>query len=385
MTLHSVRARHTESLGPHGELTLPADVFEALLVSLKEGGYQSIRCQQLFDHLQSGASLPQNPILLTFDDGYLDNWTIAAPLLKKYGFQATVFVATDFIHPETITRPTLEDHPSPPERGWMSAQELQQLEADGVFEVQSHTARHSRLPISLNIVDYHRPDARCWWLERNAASPDQLAREEWGATAELVPWGTPVFESEWSSPARAILPPQELQAALCERVADQGGAAFFNFADWHSQLSNLAKEHLAAVVSEPPEQASKRILEDLRRSKDALESILGHSIPFLAWPGGGSSAHGISCALNEVGYTATFGTNRVCPGVTPDITAIPRAYFRQNYRGKFDLSLRVALCRGILDWEAGKVSGYARSFLARRMMALFNNPKTPNLPRRASS
>ena len=47
--------------------------------------------------------------MLTFDDGYLDNWAIVWPLLKRYGTKATIFVSSDFIEPDGPARPTLED------------------------------------------------------------------------------------------------------------------------------------------------------------------------------------------------------------------------------------------------------------------------------------
>jgi peptidoglycan/xylan/chitin deacetylase (PgdA/CDA1 family) len=44
-----------------------------------------------------GGQLPNNPVLVTFDDGYLDNFEVALPLLKRYGVKATFFIATDYI------------------------------------------------------------------------------------------------------------------------------------------------------------------------------------------------------------------------------------------------------------------------------------------------
>ena len=52
MTFHSVRKRRTEELGLNGELTLPSDVFEALLQKLKSQNWNSISCTELVDHLE---------------------------------------------------------------------------------------------------------------------------------------------------------------------------------------------------------------------------------------------------------------------------------------------------------------------------------------------
>ncbi|MBO45387.1 MAG: hypothetical protein CMJ96_00655 [Planctomycetes bacterium] len=380
MTFHSVRKRRTEELGLNGELTLPSDVFEALLQKLKSQNWNSISCTELVDHLEHDAPLPENPVLLSFDDGYLDNFTIAAPIMKRYGFKGTIFVATDFIHPKDVVRPTLETTDHPPERGWLSPAEIRKLEHDGIFEIQSHTSRHSRLPVSLEILNFHRPDSRCWWMERNAASPAQLSEEHHGGTTDLVPWGAPVFQSEWSSPAHAIIPPEAFIHSLQDYVCENGGSHFFESSDWEEKLRNFSARINVIADPEKPEDRRGRILKDLKDSKETLENILNHSIPFLAWPGGGCSSESVELALSSAGYRATFGTNRACEGVARDLRAIPRAYFRQNYRGRFHKTLRVNLCASILEWEAGQISGYWKGFWTRRLMALFANPNFKNNP-----
>ncbi|MFQ5594419.1 MAG: polysaccharide deacetylase family protein [Anaerolineae bacterium] len=77
----------------------PAD-FEAHLQYLKENGYHTISLHQLLLNLTRGEPLPANPIILTFDDGYRDNYENAFPLLQKYGFTATFFLITNFIDEE---------------------------------------------------------------------------------------------------------------------------------------------------------------------------------------------------------------------------------------------------------------------------------------------
>lgn len=79
------------------DLSVPPDQFEAHLRYLKENGYHTISLHQLLLHLTRGEPLPENPIILTFDDGYRDNFENAFPLLERYGFQATFFLITNFI------------------------------------------------------------------------------------------------------------------------------------------------------------------------------------------------------------------------------------------------------------------------------------------------
>jgi peptidoglycan/xylan/chitin deacetylase (PgdA/CDA1 family) len=88
------------------ELSVSLADFEAQLKYLKDNGYTAISLYQLHDHLFKGNDLPPKPIVLTFDDGYLDHYTNAFPLLKKYGMSATFFVVTDYANyknPEHLT------------------------------------------------------------------------------------------------------------------------------------------------------------------------------------------------------------------------------------------------------------------------------------------
>ncbi len=87
-------------------LSVPPDLFEAHLRFLKEAGYTPITLDDLLYHLTRGRPLPPKAIVLTFDDGYRDNYTYAFPLLKKYSFTATFFIITDLVnqgHPEYMT------------------------------------------------------------------------------------------------------------------------------------------------------------------------------------------------------------------------------------------------------------------------------------------
>lgn len=79
------------------DLSVPPELFEEHLTYLKAQGYQTISLDDLTDYLALGRPLPPGgkPILITFDDGYLDNYLNAFPLLQKYGFTGVFFVITE--------------------------------------------------------------------------------------------------------------------------------------------------------------------------------------------------------------------------------------------------------------------------------------------------
>jgi peptidoglycan/xylan/chitin deacetylase (PgdA/CDA1 family) len=88
------------------DLSVAPDLFAAHLDAIQQAGYTTISLYNLVDHLTQGAPLPEKPVVLTFDDGYRDNYTNAFPLLRERGLTATFFIVTDFIYdqrPEYLT------------------------------------------------------------------------------------------------------------------------------------------------------------------------------------------------------------------------------------------------------------------------------------------
>ncbi len=78
-------------------LTVSTADLEAQMAYLKQAGYQPVSETQLFKALYGGAPLPPNPVMLTFDDGYVDNYQVVVPILEKYDFPATFYIVTDLV------------------------------------------------------------------------------------------------------------------------------------------------------------------------------------------------------------------------------------------------------------------------------------------------
>lgn len=112
------------------DLTVSPARFEAQLASLHDQGYHTISLRQLYDHLTTGSPVPPKPIILTFDDGYLDNYENAYPLLIRNGFTATFFIISDFAD---ASRP-----------GYMTWDQLREMHAHGM-EIEAHTRNHPDL------------------------------------------------------------------------------------------------------------------------------------------------------------------------------------------------------------------------------------------------
>jgi peptidoglycan/xylan/chitin deacetylase (PgdA/CDA1 family) len=75
-------------------LSVPPEMFDAQLQLLRNNGFTTITLRDLYEYLAVGKPLPDRPVILTFDDGYVDNYTNAFPILQKYGMIGTFFVLT---------------------------------------------------------------------------------------------------------------------------------------------------------------------------------------------------------------------------------------------------------------------------------------------------
>ncbi|MFA5801706.1 MAG: polysaccharide deacetylase family protein [Thermoleophilia bacterium] len=109
-------------------LTVSASDFEAMMGFLKKSGYSPVSEKQLFRALFSGEPLPTNPVMLTLDDGYLDNYTVAAPILEKYDFPATFYIVSEMV--------------GTPE--YMTWEQVAGLDSKGM-DIGSHTCTHADL------------------------------------------------------------------------------------------------------------------------------------------------------------------------------------------------------------------------------------------------
>ena len=88
---------HKIDLTVRDMLTVSMAQFESHLKYLQEFGYQSITTKELLDFWENKTILPKNPVLITFDDGYVNNLELAYPLLQKYNMTATIFLPTFYL------------------------------------------------------------------------------------------------------------------------------------------------------------------------------------------------------------------------------------------------------------------------------------------------
>lgn len=112
------------------ELTILPALFRAHMQYLSEQGYHTISFYDLDAALMTGAELPSNPVILTFDDGYIDHYTQVYPILQSFGMTGTFFIITG--------------RADNGDAGYMNWAQIQAL-ADGGMSIESHTKTHQDL------------------------------------------------------------------------------------------------------------------------------------------------------------------------------------------------------------------------------------------------
>ena len=294
-------------------LTCPHEVFENQLKAMKKKGFHTISLQQLYDYMNKGIDLPKNPVVLTFDDGYLDNWIFAYPLLKKYEFKGTIYVSPEFVDSRNIIRKNLEDVWRGEAKideletiGYLSWKEMEEMEKEGIMDIQSHTMTHTWYPLSNKIIDFRHPGDPYIWMTWNNNPTEkpylQIDKEE------LVNYGEPVYEYGRTIGIRRYFPDENLKEFMIIYVKERGGKDFFKSGDWGGELFEVlqkcSEKNQVNGRYETEEEYEKRIYYELQRSREIIKHKLNTEVKFLCWAGGAVTEKALKIA-QDVGYISS--------------------------------------------------------------------------------
>ncbi len=190
-----------------GSLAVGVEQFDHQMRGLAEAGWRTLGAEEFAAFLR-GAPVPPKSLLLTFDDGYLDNWVYAHPVLQRYGLSAMLFIVTGLIgngrvRPVHGQGPAVPDCPAHqqakqqmfgenPDKVMLRWDEVHAMRAAGTFEFHSHTHTHVRW-------DRHCADAR----EKNRRIHDDIAQsrrilaERLGEASSHLCWPQGYFDNDY--------------------------------------------------------------------------------------------------------------------------------------------------------------------------------------------
>lgn len=112
-------------------MVVSTENFERQLALLVREGYRVIRLAELSDFLDGKRALPQRAVVITVDDGHISAYQYALPLLRKYGFPATLFMYTDLIGA----------------REGLSWPQIREMADSGLIDFQAHSRTHTNLTL----------------------------------------------------------------------------------------------------------------------------------------------------------------------------------------------------------------------------------------------
>ena len=106
---------------------------------LKNNGFESVSAQQLINYTRGNGDLPKKPVLITFDDGFYNNLSLALPLLEKYNMKAVVSIVGRYTDDYAAADPHSDKY------SYLTWEDISALAASPMIEIGSHTYdMHSR-------------------------------------------------------------------------------------------------------------------------------------------------------------------------------------------------------------------------------------------------
>lgn len=118
-----------------GQYVISPSMLENDLNYLSEHGYTTVTVNDLIAYVMDGASLPEKPVMLTFDDGYYNNYCNAYPLLQKYDMRA-VLSSVGALTEQFSQTDDPEEHEA---WSYCTRAELKEMADSGVIEMQNHS------------------------------------------------------------------------------------------------------------------------------------------------------------------------------------------------------------------------------------------------------
>ena len=139
-----ILAYHSVSEHRRDGLAVRAADFEDQLSWLHRHGYRSVT---LADYMAQAVETGARIVLITFDDGYADNYTVALPVLDRYGFVATIFLVSDYVNTDRVFSwdvPKIATQDDSALYRVLTWEQVHEMAAYGI-EFGSHTCTHPEL------------------------------------------------------------------------------------------------------------------------------------------------------------------------------------------------------------------------------------------------
>jgi len=283
--------------------------------------FKVITLDDVYEYLTTDKTPDKPSIVISFDDGYLDNWVYAYPVLKKLGLKATIFPITSRIIREDYIRPTLLDY----WQGKVSKKELHQPKSMGeanlefltkgrsedfltvgelnamkdVFDIQGHAKIHAKVFYEDRITDFYDGKNGHWSNTYAYGYSDDFSDMD---TPKV---GYPLFPDRNNLAVRRGFLKKEVKEFINSLDKD-----FFKRKNWKEELKKqLGKNFSSLLQFETEEERKRRVERELKEAKKELEDMIGQEVRHLSYPFGhyDNTLAEISSKIYASAYTTEKG------------------------------------------------------------------------------
>ncbi|MBS9775827.1 MAG: polysaccharide deacetylase family protein [Fusobacterium sp.] len=329
----------------NNRVNVKPEIFEEHLKIIKNLGMKTATITDYYEN-----KISKNTVLITFDDGYYDNFKYVFPLLKKYNMKATIFLNTLYIGEkrrndtqiDTNYNTNLEAIKKYMETGngnteqYMSWEEIKLMYESGLVDFQAHSHKHMPIFKNNKILGLTQKE--------NMDSSDLFL---YGKLEENYP----IFRKRGEYTGKATIIQKEFfeifRKYYLENLKEK-----FDKKEVLEEAQKFIDKNNSYFHIETDEEYENRIKEEFLMNKNLIEKNLGNKVLFFCWPWGHRSKETVNILkkLNVKGFISTKkGTN----SLNPNWNLIRRIELRKYTAKKFKINLLVA--RNLI---LGKIYGY---------------------------
>ena len=211
-------------------------------------------------------TLPKNSILITFDDGYKNNYTLAFPILKKYNMKATIFLNTKFIGKDEF---------------YLNWDEIKEMYESGLVDFQLHTHSHQLTIKDISVLDFYDEESSPYFKRESYNLFFEGNYNEKKDKEKL--YGLPVFKLR----SKISIPGYKPKKDFLKKYQNIKQLQKFNKNEKKDFLNKLFKEKQNEFFDKISEEQFRKTVEfEILENKKIIEKNLGKTPDCLAYPWG---------------------------------------------------------------------------------------------------
>ena len=321
------------------------ELFEEHLKILKNEGMNTITLSEY-----GREDIPNNPFLISLDDGYYDNYSVVFPLLKKYNMKATVFLNTLYIDEKRegktdilisgeanylAMKKYMETGNGKTDQ-YLTWEEIREMYQSGLVDFQAHSHKHTAVFVSDKIEGFFDGTERditelYLYGEIEEGYPKFPKRGEYASKGIIIDKKFfKIFKEFYDRELKSRDEKERLK--LAQDFIDREKSKYFKY--------------------ESEEEFEKRVKEEFLLNKTLIESNLGNKIEYFCWPWGHRNKNIVEL-LKRDGVKGFVTTKKGTNGRKPNFEMIRRVELRKFTPDKFKLNLFLTR-----NYILGKIYGW---------------------------